>query len=336
VSFSTFVGIMEYVRDVVYYAYMINYFRGLNKTNHNEPAVAAVAPLMTETVSNPQPSVVALSTPDVAVAGSETSETNQSTLAQVASAIAHDRQCSLTIGEAQRLFSQNLRRPLSERSLQRYCASGAIVAQLVSHSQGKEYLLNEPSLLAFIKSRPVQLADAPTPVDAPRVTELHDVREVLHKPVIIATPLATAQPALPDSFENAEIQPPTHEIKSQGTDVAPEASAASADNDDYADPAHIGDSRRLGDILIENARLTALLEGKDDVIGVLKSHDAHLREQLTQSTTLTTRLTGDVVTIATKMLSTMQAIGTAGRGGVLPEPSEPTSRTPRDATGASY
>ena len=75
----------------------------------------------------------------------------------------------------------------------------------------------------------------------------------------------------------------------------------------------MGEKRRLGDVLIENSRLSALLEGKEEVIGTLKSHDSHMRHELSESKTLISKLTSDVTKIASQMLHTMQVIGTSGR-----------------------
>ncbi len=112
------------------------------------------------------PTVVAI--PTIGAATDDTAATRSEDRAteQIIDAVTHDRQCTLTIGEAQDMFRKLLRRPLSERSLQRYCSAGAILSQLISHSQGKEWLLNETSLIRFIERYPITLTEAPTAITA--------------------------------------------------------------------------------------------------------------------------------------------------------------------------
>jgi hypothetical protein len=267
---------------------MLNIFNPFNKSA--EPSTIISAPVVPEPVAPEQHTVVAIPT---SVAGDASTASEQ-----VTNAVAHDLQCTLTIGEAQQLFRTLLRRPLSQRSLQRYCNTGTIAAQMISHSQGKEWLLNETSLRKFIETYPITLTDDPT-ATAP-----------------LATPETAPEPRTqPDAVETAQ---PQHSPAAtpEPANMISEA-LVTDDGDDYADPTEVGESRHLGEVLIENARLAALLSGKDEVISTLKSHDVHMRTQLKESTTLTSKLTGDVVNIASQMLNTMQAIGTAGRNYTL-------------------
>ncbi len=112
-------------------------------------------------------------------------------------------------------------------------------------------------------------------------------------------------------------------------DKQPVTVATTPDTDDFADINHAGERRRLGDVLIENARLSALIEGKEEVITTLKSHDDHMREELKDSKSLINKLSGDVARIATQMLSAMQAIGTAGKSYSLPSDADEVTMTRR-------
>ena len=245
--------------SVLYFLHMTNIFNvfgraGASSTLTTPSSVASPAvPLVNDSAADRLSRAVAIARPtagSVALAAT----------AQVSDAIAHNRQYTLTIGEAQQLFVKCLRQPLSERSLQRYCQAGAIAAELVTHSQGKEWLINEPSLLRFIERRPITVAD--------------------------------------------NSATPTRSIARQD-----DSDAA----DDYVKASEIGEPRRLADLLIENARLLALLEGKTELVGTLKSHEAQVRDDLKDANQLVRELTGDVKHIASQMLQTMERIGTAGR-----------------------
>lgn len=232
---------------------------------------------------------------------------------QVDAAIAHDRQCTLTIGEAQDLFRTKLRRPLSARSLQRYCQSGTIAAQMITHSTGKEWLLNEPSLIKFIERYPITLTEA-----TPGATETADIQPTpatKTNPVADTTPDSQATaPAATAPSPDTKTDKPTPPILHTATPSDGEPSVA--DNgaaDEYASDDDAGEKRRLADILIENARLTALLKGKDETIRVLERHDSYLREELTKATNQTHKLTDKMASISEKTLDTMAAIGTAGK-----------------------
>lgn len=229
---------------------------------------------------------------------------------QVIEAVANDRQCTLTIGEAQSLFTKRLRRPLSPRSLQRYCQKGAILAQMISHSQGKEWLINEPSLMKFIDRYPITLTDEQAPLSPLDEEEEAPTTPTAHPPVPdTAATLATDDDKPIVSHRLATPPPPKPATEPQIGD----ATAATDDKDDYVAPSQSGETRRVGEVLIENARLNALLAGKDEVIATLKHHDDHMRDQLNRSQSLIGKLTGDVAHIASQMLHTMAQIGTGGR-----------------------
>ena len=294
----------------------MNNYNHLNNDQLNDMAIVA-SPDQTDTN--------AMATPIVAVPTDITTDHGDSGVAtddrsaerQLIDAVNNDRHCTLTIGEAQDLFRKLMRRPLSERSLQRYCQSGAILSQLISHSQGKEWLLNEASVIRFIERYPITLTEHPSPEMASPQTTLtpREIDKIERStPDGVATDDTISQTVSPETTRMATVASPTprHEARHGDSGVA-----KVGDTDDFADPKMTGERRRLGDVLIENSRLTALLEGKQEVIETMKNHDQHMREELTQSKSLISKLTGDVTRIASQMLNTMQAIGTAGKGNRL-------------------
>lgn len=202
---------------------------------------------------------------------------------QVERAIAHDRTCTMTIGEAQDQFRRHLRRPLSKRSLQRYCQNGVIDAQLISHSQGKEWLLNESSLTAFILKYPITFSDGAEPTEA--------------------MPAHRLAPQPPDPMPAS-----VGAVAEASNVVVPTPGPA---DDDFAPATEVGEARRIGDLLIENARLMAIIEGKKELIDRLQLHDDRMHAQLTRAQALTEKLTDDVTNVSARMLDTMQKMATA-------------------------
>ena len=78
-----------------------------------------------------------------------------------------------------------------------------------------------------------------------------------------------------------------------------------------------GETRTLATVLIENAKLLARIEGKDEVlnernilVGELRDDRTFLREELTEAR----KLRGDVKEIAQKMLDTLGAMSLASMG----------------------
>lgn len=308
------------------YMNMFNIFKNPNGLGDTKPATPQAPEKNSTHLSEPAP-IVAIPTRTI---DSASGDINDNIAEQVMDAVANDLHCTLTIGEAQDLFRRNLRRPLSERSLQRYCNTGAIAAEMISHSQGKEWLLNEASLLRFIERYPITL----TPGDA---TDAGDGAAPAHRASRSGDATSTTTPAR--KSKDLEFQSVDTDAKASAkssntpahgdagpTDDAPKgapvtaqtvatdaAPAADIDDttddttatDDFADPSTSGERRHLGDILIENARLTAIIEGKTELISTLKLHEERTHEDLVQSRTLVSKLTNDVRDINAKMLDTM-------------------------------
>lgn len=217
----------------------------------------------------------------------------------------------LTIGEAQELFVTHLRRPLSDRSLQRYCASGVIEAELTSHSQGTEWMIAKASLERFILKRPVSMAEGGEILTPRELSRIDRIAPTEAATVAIAPERVSAPTSPSVAPVVASITAARAETASKG-DTDPGPNPETADSvDEYADPKTVGERRQLGDVLVENARLSASLVGKDEVIATLKSHETYLQSEVSHSRTLIQSLTGDVARISSQMLQTMQSIATS-------------------------
>lgn len=87
-------------------------------------------------------------------------------------AVVDHRIFNLTIPQAQALFAEHNRRVPAARTIQNYCAEGWVAGEKVPTASGAEWLINDASLLAFIRSKPeVTQTSAPDPVTTEPVAE---------------------------------------------------------------------------------------------------------------------------------------------------------------------
>lgn len=198
-------------------------------------------------------------------------------------ALANDLQYTLTVGQARELFAAHNRKVPAERTVQNYCIEGSIAAQKIRTTYGSEWLINEPSLLAFIEDQPIV-------VTAPQYS----------RDLATQASLASQDAALPSARSGATT------AGSDAGDAAPPQQAR----------APIGETRTLATVLIENAKLLATIEGKDHVIlgkdetiAELKDDRAFLRDEVRESR----QQRKDVKDIASRMLEAMQTIAIAGK-----------------------
>lgn len=196
---------------------------------------------------------------------------------------------TLTALEAIERFTIARRRPPSLRSIQRYCDEGTIRSTKIKTTFGQEWLINEDSLAKYLDSLPIEAVVAS---DAGVATLLKETELPLKLPTV------TNDIGDASVVRVGELQPPAHE------------------------------TRHLADVLIENAKLLAKLEGKDEVlnernvlVGELRDDRQFLREELTEAR----KLRGDVKEIAQKMLETLGAMSLASMG------LKQTNSTPRQA-----
>jgi hypothetical protein len=189
-------------------------------------------------------------------------------------ALANDLAHTLTIGQARELFARLGRKVPAERTVQNYCVERQIASEKIRTSYGAEWLINEPSLLAFIERQPV---------------------------------IATATGATPAAHDDA-----TPRNSAPAASAVSDASGASASH--IATP--VGERRTLADVLIENAKLLATIEGrdhviagKDETIAELKDDRGFLRDEVREAR----QQRKDVKDIASRMLDAMQTIAIAGK-----------------------
>ena len=201
-------------------------------------------------------------------------------------ALADDLQYTLTVGQVLERFGAARRKVPSERSVQRYCIDGQLAAQKIRTTYGSEWLINETSLEKLIEAQPEVSAVAS---DAASSDVAPTASPFIEKPQNTA-PDTTATGAASDAV-----------VK---TMAAPE-----------------GERRTIADVLIENARLVAQVEGKDAIIEELKEDRSFLREEIRHGRT--TR--DDVKNIAERMLDTLKtmAIGRLPSAPLRDEPLRP-------------
>ena len=226
--------------------------------------------------------------PETPTAQNHTADTSASSDAGDATmtAIADDLQYTLTVGQALERFAAARRKVPSERSVQRYCIDGQLAAQKIRTTYGSEWLINQASLEKLIAAQPeisAVASDATSPDMAPPATPL------VQKPQIIA-PDTSAIGGASDAV-----------VK---TMAAPE-----------------GERRSIAEVLIENARLFAQVEGKDAIIEELKEDRSFLREEVREAR----RTRDDVKNIAERMLDTLKtmAIGRLASAPLRDEPLRP-------------
>ena len=195
-------------------------------------------------------------------------------------AIADHVRFTLTVGQALDRFSATRRRLPSERSIQRYCIEGRIAAQKIRTTYGSEWLINERSLEAFIQQQPVIIGDDGDANQPPTATQMP------------ATPAQSQEHRTPDGIASAD---------GDATDVVAIVPQ--------------GEHRSLAEVLIENAKLFAQVEGRDGIIAELKEDRNFLREEVREAR----RSRDDVKNIAERMLDTLKTIA-VGRLGAAPQP----------------
>ena len=154
----------------------------------------------------------------------------------VFTALADDLEYTLTVGQALEHIVAAGRQPLSKRSIQRYCIEHLLAAKKIRTVFGSEWLINETSLARLIESEPIVTGDASDAVgrDVPAP----------------ATPI-----------------PPT--VNLQPLDTTDNGDASVVNRPAMATPE--GEKRTIAEVLIENARLLAQVEGRDAIIVELKS-----------------------------------------------------------------
>ncbi|MEQ1695754.1 MAG: hypothetical protein ABL901_07925 [Hyphomicrobiaceae bacterium] len=189
--------------------------------------------------------------------------------AATVTALADDLNYTLTVGQALEAFAVAHRKVPSPRSMQRYCIDGRIAAQKIRTTYGSEWLINSGSLNRLIDSEPVITVVASD-----------------------AANTGMAAPATPIPQQSPVVASVTAAIGDGGGAGFPEMAA----------PA--GERRSIADVLIENSRLVAQVEGKDAIIAELKEDRSFLREEVREAR----KTRDDVKNIAERMLDTLKTM----------------------------
>jgi hypothetical protein len=175
------------------------------------------------------------------------------------------------------------RKAPSERSLQRYCIEGRLAAKKIRTVFGQEWLINETSLAQLIEMEPIVAGDAGDANSSDVAT--------------LATPTPTiVNPHQPDTSNSGDAGDASH-VSSVSTPV--------------------GERRTIAEVLIENARLVAQVEGRDEIIRELKEDRSFLREEVREGR----RTRDDVKSIAEQMLDTLKTMA-IGRLAMPTQPPE--------------
>ena len=184
-------------------------------------------------------------------------------------ALADNLNYTLTVAQALEAFAIARRKVPSPRSMQRYCIDGRIAAQKIRTTDGSEWLINSDSLNRLIESEPILIGVA-------------------------------------GDDRNADVAAPATPIPQQPAFAPPVTTAIGDGGDagflDMAAPA--GERRSIADVLIENSRLVAQVEGKDAIIAELKEDRSFLREEVREAR----KTRDDVKNIAERMLDTLKTM----------------------------
>ena len=203
-------------------------------------------------------------------------------------ALADDLEYTLTVGQALERIAAARRKTPSGRSIQRYCDEGHLAAKKIRTIFGSEWLINETSLAKFIEAEPIVTGDASDATGSDMTTS--------------ASP--TPQP-----------------LRIQEPDTIDNGVASDAMRPPMATPK--GETRTIAEVLIENARLLAQVEGKDAIINELKEDRTFLREEVREGR----RTRDDVKNIAERMLDTLKTMATGRLSMPNPTPQEPVHTT---------
>ncbi len=176
---------------------------------------------------------------------------------------------TLTVGQAQKRFAELRRHVPKDRTVQNYCLQGDIAAQKIRTTFGMEWIINTSSLDTFILSEPELPSGASGADNASTAAQATHVSEIPSKQ-------ATANPA--------------HD------------GASDASPDRLVLPA--GERRSLVDVLIENARLLAQVEDRDQMITELRQDRMFMQDQVRSAVHLSER----ALTQGDMLLKTIQVM----------------------------
>jgi hypothetical protein len=161
---------------------------------------------------------------------------------------------TLTVGQAQQRFAELERHVPRERTIQNYCQQGDIAAQKIRTTFGSEWIINAQSLDAFILREP----EMPSGASDARVADAPAHAPLVADMTMSVAPATPPQSGARDASAERELQPQ-------------------------------GEKRNLVDVLIENARLFAQVEDRNEMISELKQERAFMQDQVRSAVHLSER-----------------------------------------------
>lgn len=142
---------------------------------------------------------------------------------------------TLTVGQAQQRFADLKRHVPKDRTIQNYCQQGDIAAQKIRTTFGSEWIINAQSLDAFILREP----EMPSAASDARTADTPPHATLASGATIPVAPANPPQSVASDASVERDLQP-------------------------------TGEKRHLVDVLIQNARLLAQVEDRNEMISELK------------------------------------------------------------------
>jgi hypothetical protein len=231
---------------------------------------------------------------------------------------------SLTIGEASSLMHIERCKFASNRKVQRMCKEGRIDCWKLSTTRNgqpvAEWLVNEASLRNHIEKHEIKwdedvaFSSPATPLAIPRANgdankATNESGNANENPKEDNEPaFAPNALAMPNRNGNAsddmdgDARSEKHQVNI-GDDLAMPIEDGDANAEEF------GETRSLASLLIENARLTAELEGKRELETEMRDEKMFLRDELKEARAGRK----DVAAIAERMLETLETIATGGK-----------------------
>ena len=199
---------------------------------------------------------------------------------------------TLTVGQARQRFLDLKRRAPAERTMQNYCVQGQIAAQKIRTKYGAEWIINATSLETFIFRQPEFVSVAS---DA-RATETPTHASQAVESITVDAPATPPVSGASDALRDSDIRP-------------------------------VGELRSLVDVLIENARLLAQVEDRNEIVADLRRERIFMQDQVRSAVKLSER----ALTQGDNLLRTLQVMR-LGPGVILSDNQTPTSNGTNSST----
>lgn len=215
---------------------------------------------------------------------------------------------TLTIGEACSLMYAERCKFASKRKMQRMCRDGVLDCHMLRTTRNgqpvSEWLVNETSLRTHIAENEIKWSDGSViPPPATGNASLPPIRS--------GDVSNTNVPSKSPSFRGDAVAMPNQSGDADGGAEKAKSQSSKADvmTSPLDDGDAFGETRSLASVLIENAKLTAELEGTRDLIGEIKLDKDFLKEELKEARAGRK----DVTAIAQRMLETLETIAIGGK-----------------------